>query len=115
MGRLPNVGVFYVVQLEPVNAPHRIKLGWALHPYRRLRGHRVSAPHARLLAFWRCPRTDEGETRRRLTVGCRRLPHSNEIYVVPNLQAFCEQFAQKLLRHALNEAYDVPLPYHWPD
>ena len=80
-GSLPHVGsaigssgAFYVVQLAPDLAPHRVKLGWAVDAQKRLAGHRTAAPTACLVKHWPCYRQSEGAAIRAITaVGCRAL------------------------------------------
>jgi len=47
-------GYFYIIQLEPVLEPNRVKLGYTLNVQDRLRKHQCSAPNAKLLQTWEC-------------------------------------------------------------
>lgn len=48
------VGVFYVIQLEPTHDPGRVKVGFASNIGERLRAHRTSAPFAEVIKTWPC-------------------------------------------------------------
>src|SRR6266498_1198427 len=50
------VGVFYIIQLEPQFDPGRFKLGWAGDIEERLRKHRCVAPFAICVKKWPCRR-----------------------------------------------------------
>ncbi len=52
-------GWFYVIQIVPDLAPHRIKLGFASNVESRLQAHKTSAPTACLVKTWPCKRTWE--------------------------------------------------------
>ncbi len=47
---LTDVGVFYLIQLEPTHDPGRFKVGFASTMNERLRQHRCSAPFAKVIA-----------------------------------------------------------------
>jgi hypothetical protein len=55
----PEVGSFYLIQLEPEHDPGRFKVGFTTDLTGRLRHHRCSAPFARYLKHWPCRRTWE--------------------------------------------------------
>jgi len=67
------VGVFYVVQLEPKHDPGRFKVGFAANMDERLRKHRCSAPFAVVLKTWRCRRVWERAAIDCVTVDCDQL------------------------------------------
>src|SRR6266446_5299817 len=50
------LGVFYLIQLEPDHDPGRFKVGFTTDLEGRLRKHRCSAPFARSLKSWPCRR-----------------------------------------------------------
>ncbi len=52
-------GFFYVIQVIPDVAPHRIKLGFASNVANRLQAHRTSAPTAEIVKCWSCTRSWE--------------------------------------------------------
>lgn len=47
-------GVFYLMQLEPVLQPGRIKVGFTFDVDERLRKHRCVAPHIAIVKTWPC-------------------------------------------------------------
>lgn len=51
---LPELGVFYLIQLEPDLEPGRFKVGFASNMNERLRSHRCSAPYAKVVKTWEC-------------------------------------------------------------
>jgi hypothetical protein len=53
------IGVFYLIQLEPEHDPGRFKLGFTAELEGRLRKHRTSAPFARAVKTWPCRRAWE--------------------------------------------------------
>jgi len=63
------MGWFYIVQLLPQTAPHRVKLGWTTKPARRLQTFRTVCPNARLLRRWPCRSYDEFHVMSLLTEG----------------------------------------------
>jgi len=56
---VPEVGVFYVIQLVPELDAKRVKLGYAASLQARLAEHRTAAPTAKLLGSWPCKRSWE--------------------------------------------------------
>jgi hypothetical protein len=50
------IGVFYLVQLEPELDPCRFKVGFAANLQERLRALRCSAPFAKVIETWPCRR-----------------------------------------------------------
>jgi hypothetical protein len=76
---LPDVGVFYVIQLIPDLDPKRLKLGFAESLEQRLSQHRTAAPTARVLAAWPCKRSWESTAMDALTrIGCHLI--LNEVF-----------------------------------
>lgn len=78
-----DVGVFYVVQLEPEHDPTRFKAGFTTEMDGRLRKHRCSAPFALVLQTWPCKRTWERAAIDSTTVGCEQL--HTEVFRAPDL------------------------------
>ncbi len=67
------VGVFYVVQLEPQHDQGRFKVGFTTELEGRLRKHRTSAPYARCEKSWPCRRAWERAAIDCVTSGCKQL------------------------------------------
>lgn len=67
------LGVFYLVQLEPVYDPGRFKIGFAASMSDRLRALRCSAPFAVVVRTWECRRVWERTVIDCVTEGCERL------------------------------------------
>lgn len=67
------IGVFYLIQLEPVFDPLRFKVGFALGMAERLRQLRCSAPFATVLRTWPCRPVWERTAIESVSVGCERL------------------------------------------
>ncbi len=67
------IGVFYVVQLEPEHDSGRFKVGFTAELEGRLRKHRTSAPFARCEKSWPCRRIWERAAIDCATAGCERL------------------------------------------
>jgi len=67
------VGVFYLIQLEPNLDPVRFKVGFASNMTDRLRALRCSAPMAKIVATWRCRRLWEKTAIEAVTFGLERL------------------------------------------
>ena len=55
----PEIGRFYLIQLEPEHDAGRFKVGFTTDLTGRLRHHRCSAPFARYLKYWPCRRSWE--------------------------------------------------------
>lgn len=87
------IGVFYLIQLEPEHDPLRFKVGFAANLNERLRALRCSAPFAKVLHSWPCRRLWEKTAIDCVTFGCERL--HTEVFRCPSLEAVkakCEQF-----------------------
>jgi len=67
------VGVFYVIQLEPNHDSGRFKVGFTTDLDDRIRKHRCSAPFAQCLKNWPCRRTWERAAIDSVTNGCECL------------------------------------------
>ena len=67
------VGVFYVIQLEPDHDPSRFKVGFTAELEGRLRKHRCSAPFAQPIKSWPCRRTWERAAIDCITQECEQL------------------------------------------
>ena len=90
---LYDIGIFYLIQLEPEYDPNRIKLGFANDLDERLRKHRCSAPYAKVLKFWQCRRLWEKTVIECVTSDCERL--HTEVFRAVSLEgviAKCSQF-----------------------
>lgn len=68
-----DVGVFYLIQLEPDHDPGRFKVGFTTELEGRLRKHRCSAPFAQCLKSWPCRRTWERAAIDCVANGCEQL------------------------------------------
>ena len=53
------LGIFYLIRLEPDHDPKRFKVGFTTDLAGRLRKHRCSAPFAQCVKTWPCRRTWE--------------------------------------------------------
>jgi hypothetical protein len=77
-------GVFYVVQLEPVHDPGRLKVGFTTDIDGRLRHHRCSAPFAQCIGTWPCRRTWERAAIDCATIGAEQI--HTEVFRVDSVQ-----------------------------
>jgi hypothetical protein len=68
-----DIGVFYLIQLEPDHDPGRFKVGFTTELEGRLRKHRCSAPFVLSLKSWPCRRTWERAAIDSVTDGCEQL------------------------------------------
>jgi hypothetical protein len=87
------VGVFYLIQLEPEFDPGRFKLGFAVAISERLRHLRCSAPFAMVLRTWPCRPVWERTAIESVSVGCERL--HTEVFRAASLDevaARCDRF-----------------------
>lgn len=87
------IGVFYLIQLEPDHDPLRIKVGFAANINDRLRALRCSAPFSTVVKTWPCRRLWEKMAIDRVTCGCDRL--HTEVFrcsSVGAITAKCDQF-----------------------
>jgi hypothetical protein len=87
---VPEIGVFYVIQLVPELDPKRLKLGFAESINQRLSQHRTACPTARVLRAWPCKRSWEITALDALPrVGCRLI--NNEVFECEDPQALVER------------------------
>src|SRR5262245_33491499 len=77
-------GVFYVVQLEPVHDPGRLKVGFTTDIDGRLRHHRCSAPFAQCIGTWPCRRTWERAAIDCVTFGAEQI--HTEVFRIDSVQ-----------------------------
>ena len=87
------VGVFYLIQLEPEFDPGRFKVGFALGMAERLRHLRCSAPFATVLRTWPCRPVWERTAIESVSAGCERL--HTEVFRAASLDevaARCDRF-----------------------
>ncbi len=90
---LYDVGVFYLLRLEPEHDPNRFKVGFASNLNERLRQHRCSAPYTQLVRTWPCRRLWEKTAIECVTDGCERL--HTEVFRTQSFEAIeakCSQF-----------------------
>ncbi len=93
---LYNIGVFYLLSLEPEHDPSRFKVGFASNLNERLRQHRCSAPYAQVVKTWPCRRLWEKTAIECVTEGCERL-HTEVFRVrapssLMSVKEICERF-----------------------
>jgi hypothetical protein len=87
------VGVFYLIQLEPQFDPGRFKVGFAASMSERLRHLRCSAPFATVVRTWPCRRLWEKTAIESVAAGCERL--HTEVFRAAALDEIinrCERF-----------------------
>lgn len=87
------IGVFYLIQLEPHLDPSRFKVGFAVNMPDRLRALRCSAPFASVVKTWPCRRLWEKTAIDCVSNGCERL--HTEVFRITSLESVtnrCEQF-----------------------
>jgi len=90
---LYDIGVFYLLCLEPEHDPTRFKVGFASNLNERLRQHRCSAPYTQVIKTWHCRRLWEKTAIECVTEGCERL--HTEVFrsnSLDSVEAKCEQF-----------------------
>ena len=90
---LYDIGVFYLLHLEPEHDPNRFKVGFASNLDERLRQHRCSAPLAQIVKTWPCRRLWEKTAIACVTEGCDQL--HTEVFRASSLaavEAKCSQF-----------------------
>ena len=83
------VGVFYIIQLEPQFDPGRFKLGWAGDIEERLRKHRCVAPFAKCVKKWPCRRAWEQTAIHKVADGSERL--HTEVFRAASLMEVVER------------------------
>lgn len=87
------IGVFYLIQLEPKLDPCRYKVGFAANLPDRLRALRCSAPFASVIKTWPCRRLWEKTAIDCVSVDCERL--HTEVFRAISLDGVagrCERF-----------------------
>lgn len=67
------IGLFYLVQLEPDHDPGRFKAGFTSNMEERLRAHRCAAPFVKVIKTWPCRSLWEKTTIDCVCDGCERL------------------------------------------
>jgi len=70
---LYDIGVLYLLRLEPEHDPSRFKVGFANNLNERLRQLRCSAPYTQVVKTWPCRRLWEKTAIECVTDGCERL------------------------------------------
>jgi len=90
---LYDVGVFYLLQLEPEHDPNRFKVGFASNLNERMRQHRCSAPFIEVVKTWPCRRLWEKTAIECVTSNCEQL--HTEVFrtdSIENVKTKCDQF-----------------------
>lgn len=82
-------GIFYLIQLEPIHDPGRIKVGFTTDRDGRLRHHRCSAPFAEYVKSWPCRRLWERTAIDSLTWDLEQL--HTEVFRCANLEAVTDR------------------------
>jgi hypothetical protein len=86
---LCDIGVFYLLRLEPEHDPNRFKVGFANNLNERLRQLRCSAPYTQVVKKWPCRRLWEKTAIECVTDGCERL--HTEVFRAPSLETVEER------------------------
>ncbi len=89
---LYDIGVLYLLRLEPEHDQNRFKVGFASNLNERLRQLRCSAPYTRVVKTWPCRRLWEKTAIECVTDGCERL--HTEILRALSLETIEERCAQ---------------------
>jgi hypothetical protein len=87
------LGVFYLIQLEPEHDPQRLKVGFAANMADRLRALRCSAPFANVLKTWPCRRLWEKTAIDCVCAGCEQV--HTEVFRAASIEdivARCDRF-----------------------
>ena len=87
------LGVFYLLALEPQHDPGRFKVGFATSLAERLQKHRCSAPLLKVVKNWPCKRLWERTAIDAVTVGCERI--HTEVFRTGSIETIvdrCERF-----------------------
>ncbi|WFP51646.1 GIY-YIG nuclease family protein [Methylomonas sp. EFPC3] len=96
---LYDIGVFYLLGLEPEHDPNRFKVGFANNINERLRQHRCSAPFAKVMKTWSCRRLWEKTAIECVTAGCDQL--HTEVFRATSLNSVidkCDRFFELMPR-----------------
>jgi hypothetical protein len=91
------LGVFYLIQLEPTHDPQRFKVGFAANMPDRLRAIRCSAPFATILKTWPCRRLWEKTAIDCVCAGCEQV--HTEVFranCVDEVIARCDRFFEMM-------------------
>lgn len=78
------IGVFYLIQLEPDFDPGRIKLGYASNIDERIRQHKTAAPLCKLIQTWPCKSLWEKTIMDCVTQNCEQL--YTEVFRAQNIE-----------------------------
>jgi len=89
---LYDIGVLYLLRLEPEHDPSRFKVGFASNLNERLRQLRCSAPYTQVVKTWPCRRLWEKTAIECAAEGCERL--HTEVFRALSLQTVEERCAQ---------------------
>ena len=89
---LYDIGVFYLLCLEPEHDPNRFKVGFANNLNERLRHLRCSAPFTQVVKTWPCRRLWEKTAIECVTDGCERL--HTEVFRAASLETIEERCVQ---------------------
>ncbi len=87
------LGVFYLVRLEPNHDPGRFNTGFAANMSERLRALRCSAPFATVVKSWACRRLWERTAIDCVNTGCEQI--HTEVFRTDSLESVqrkCEEF-----------------------
>lgn len=88
-----DLGVFYLIALEPQHDPGRFKVGFAINLSERLQKHRCSAPLLKVVKHWPCKRLWEKTAIDAVTFGCERI--HTEVFRTNSIETIaerCEKF-----------------------
>jgi len=99
------LGVFYLLALEPLHDPGRFKVGFATSLSERLQKHRCSAPLLKVVKYWPCKRLWEKTAIDAVTFGCERI--HTEVFRTDSIATIaerCEQFFALMPRVAAGSA-----------
>lgn len=89
---LYDIGVFYLLRLEPEHDPNRFKVGFASNLNERIRQHRCSAPYIEVVKTWPCRRLWEKTAIECVTDGCEKL--HTEVFRTKSLESVEEKCSQ---------------------
>ena len=98
---LYDIGVFYLLRLEPEQDPSRFEVGFANNLNERLRQLRCSAPYTQVVKTWPCRRLWEKTAVECITDGCERL--HTEVFRALSLETI-EKSAPSSLRLCQNSS-----------
>ncbi|SRR5713226_2765877 len=103
------LGVFYLLALEPQHDPGRFKVGFATSLSERLQKHRCSAPLLKVIKHWPCKRLWEKTAIDAVTVGCERI--HTEVFRTDSIATIaerCERFFALMPKVASSNAAGRP-------